>query len=76
MKIIQCNVCALTLDESDTIDGRCKNHLRGGEMKEYECDKCGHGDYLVLVRSVGDVVCEGCGEWQCAEFNDVWQRVK
>jgi len=45
-------------------------------MKEYECDKCGHGDYLVLVRSVGDIVCEGCGEWQCAEFNDVWQRVK
>ena len=42
---------------------------------EYECDKCGHGKYLVLVMRVGDIVCEGCGEWQCATLNDVWERV-
>lgn len=35
MKTIQCDVCALALDESDTIDGRCKNHLRGGADETY-----------------------------------------
>jgi transcription elongation factor Elf1 len=44
-------------------------------MKDYECDKCGHGKYLVLVMSVGDVVCEDCGEWQCAQLNSAWERV-
>lgn len=27
MKIIVCNTCDNSLDESDTIDGRCKIHL-------------------------------------------------
>ena len=43
--------------------------------KIYKCEVCGHGDYLVLVIGVKDVVCEGCGAWQDAEFNDIWERV-
>jgi len=27
MKIIVCNTCDNSLDESDTIDGRCKTHI-------------------------------------------------
>jgi len=27
MKIIVCNTCDSSLDESDTIDGRCKTHI-------------------------------------------------
>jgi hypothetical protein len=43
--------------------------------KMYKCEVCGQGDYLVLVIGVKDVVCEGCGAWQDAEFNDIWERV-
>jgi hypothetical protein len=39
------------------------------------CIKCGTGDYMVLNRGIGDVVCEGCGEWQGATLNDVYERV-
>jgi ribosomal protein S27E len=41
---------------------------------EYKCEVCGHGKYLVFVMSVKDMVCEGCGAWQDAEFNDIWER--
>lgn len=53
-----------------------RDEILGGMMSDWQCDKCGHGDFLVTVTSVGDVVCEGCGEWQGAELNDVWERVK
>jgi hypothetical protein len=39
------------------------------------CIKCGTGDYMVLNIGIGDVVCEGCGEWQGATLNDVYERV-
>ena len=48
---------------------------RGQVMIEFDCEKCGTGDYLVLNIGIGDVVCEGCGEWQNAILNDVWERV-
>jgi len=27
MKIVECTFCAIALDESDTIDGKCKSHI-------------------------------------------------
>jgi hypothetical protein len=39
------------------------------------CIKCGTGNYMVLNIGIGDVICEGCGEWQEAILNDVYVRV-
>jgi len=44
-------------------------------MSSFDCKKCSTSDYLVLNTGIGDVVCEGCGEWQNAILNDVWERV-
>ena len=44
-------------------------------MNNFNCKKCSTSDYLVLNTGIGDVVCEGCGEWQNAILNDVWERV-
>jgi hypothetical protein len=39
------------------------------------CIKCGTGDYMILNIGIGDIICEGCGEWQDAILNDVYARV-
>ena len=35
MKIIVCDTCNNSLDESDTIDGRCKTHISTGKGRLY-----------------------------------------
>ena len=35
MKIIVCDTCNNSLDESDTIDGRCKTHINTGKGRLY-----------------------------------------
>ena len=39
------------------------------------CDKCKTSEYLILNIGIGDIICEGCGEWQDAILNDVYARV-
>jgi hypothetical protein len=41
----------------------------------FKCKKCKKADYLILQMAVADYVCEGCGEWQDAVLNDVWERI-
>jgi len=69
------SVYAPMVDTRRLLLGTILRMLQGGNVMEYDCEVCGHAEYLVLVMSVGDVVCEGCGQWQDAEFNDVWERV-
>jgi hypothetical protein len=40
-----------------------------------QCNKCGMTGYLVMVPSLLDEVCESCGEWQEAEYTDVYVKV-
>jgi len=39
------------------------------------CNKCKTGEYLILSTTIGDIICQGCGEWQDAILNDVYARV-
>jgi hypothetical protein len=39
------------------------------------CAKCKTGEYLTLSITIGDIICQGCGEWQEAILNDVYARV-
>ena len=39
------------------------------------CIKCNTGEYLILNIGIGDIICEGCGEWQEAILNDVYARI-
>jgi hypothetical protein len=39
------------------------------------CAKCKTGEYLTLSITIGDIICQGCGEWQDAILNDVYARV-
>ena len=45
------------------------------EIVFWACKSCGERGSLVMNIAVGDVVCEGCGGWQDAKFNDIWERV-
>jgi hypothetical protein len=52
--------------------------LRGGRIMSEQlgiCAKCKSGEYLTLSITIGDIICQGCGEWQDATLNDVYARV-
>ena len=40
-----------------------------------KCNKCGMTGYLVMNHALLDEVCEACGEWQEAEYTDVYVKV-
>lgn len=41
----------------------------------FKCRKCKETAYLVLNIGIADYICEGCGEWQDAILNDIYERV-
>jgi len=54
------------------------SEIEGGEVMSNElgiCAKCETGEYLTLSITIGDIICQGCGEWQEAILNDVYARV-
>ena len=40
-----------------------------------KCKKCKESKYLILNCGIADYVCEGCGTWQDAVLNDVYEVV-